>query len=559
MRPLRALADLGGAQPPAEHASGCTVHPLARRRDSPPEAGYPEVMVRVTSAFLPASLSIALAGCALIADLNFVDGPGGGTGAGGTGGTGTGALVGGGGAGTGGEGAGLQPDFFVSFDGPGFDEATGVAVVQADSLVVTGTYTIGLSNMADPFMPVPDTETGFFLTLLDVTDGSSTWSRFGKGKTLKVAGVASTGSNVALAGTYNTTFEYGVGGNTAGDTDDIFQLAATVNDGSLVGPIPVLDDNMGKEVVHAITPAGGDRVYVAGDYEEELGLGGFTLNNALSVDGFLAKRHAASGMTDWAIPLRGVGDHSLRAAAEHAVEQVVVVGVMHTDSAELGTSPSELDLDNTSGAPKMFWALAADDTGVPISGAAFEGDGNHQAWDVASAGANNGFVVVGSFTGTITHSGLRTVQAASPGEAGYVALVNSDQPGWQAMVDGGDDHRVRTVAVHEDLIVVGGYYEGEATVVTAGSSRALPPSAGRDGFVAGFDRGTGDVLWALPIGGDEADEVADVAIDSQGRVIAVGSHVGPITFGTAQTQGAMDPGSTGGFVVRFDPADIVAP
>jgi outer membrane protein assembly factor BamB len=80
------------------------------------------------------------------------------------------------------------------------------------------------------------------------------------------------------------------------------------------------------------------------------------------------------------------------------------------------------------------------------------------------------------------------------------------------------------IAVVQGSPVIAGNYSGQVNL--AGST--LAASVGQDGFVASYDRETGDNLWSLQIGTSADDTLSAIAGDEVGNIV-VGGH----TDGTA--------------------------
>jgi hypothetical protein len=207
-----------------------------------------------------------------------------------------------------------------------------------------------------------------------------------------------------------------------------------------------------------------------------------------------------------------------------ATEKLVAVTVSRNEGVR-GDPAAAVDvLDASTGAKK--WSALFDST----------------EWAIATsiAAYGDGFVVVGSFGGTLRVRD-RVVSSAG-GSDGFVArIAGNGDIAWLVRLGGAGADGVQGVATRGERIAIAGTFSAGAEL----GGVALPPYDDRmpfgDAFAAELEGG-GAQRWVQTFGGRADDTVAGVAIDVSGRVIVAGSVHEVVHVGSAQlvTQGASD-------------------
>lgn len=148
--------------------------------------------------------------------------------------------------------------------------------------------------------------------------------------------------------------------------------------------------------------------------------------------------------------------------------------------------------------------------------------------------------------------GEATLGAARVKSAGPDALVASlDKDGqvvWAHALGGPGPDEARAVAVlpEADLFVVGSF-SGTADFDPGPGRTELASAGGTDVFVLRLTP-RGELVWARRLGGPQADEGLDVAVDPQG-VSVTGAFQGTLEAGSSRLSSA---GRSDGFVARLD-------
>lgn len=212
----------------------------------------------------------------------------------------------------------------------------------------------------------------------------------------------------------------------------------------------------------------------------------------------------------------------------------------------------------------------------------------------------------GTFSGTIT---VDTITLTSQGETdGYVAKFDRDgNLQWAQRLGGASYDGLNAIVVGSDALYIAGYYYGQVTIgsttltstgdsdlfvskldlsgnfswttgtgglgydtatslalnpagtkvivggqyvqnVSFGSTILASNSNSADLFVASLEESAGSFEWVYGTGGTGTDTVNDIAVDSQGRIYAVGQFRGSFTWGTKTVTSA---GSADIYVLRL--------
>ncbi len=229
--------------------------------------------------------------------------------------------------------------------------------------------------------------------------------------------------------------------------------------------------------------------------------------------GVRAQRASRGGTVAWTRPL-GAAVGALALAGELAV---VAVG------GREGTVPG-LDggLRGEPGAALV--ALAADDGTVRWT----VGAGSTR-WTVVSAisGAGDGFLVTGSFAGTL-RVGDRTVTAAG-GSDGFVAAI--DRAGavrWLRRMGGdGADAIAAAATLGGGRVAIAGTFSGTAELGDSELVGVAERTLAADGFVAVLEA-DGRPVWTRVYGGAREDTCAGVAVLAGGAIAVAGTVRGEV-------------------------------
>lgn len=174
----------------------------------------------------------------------------------------------------------------------------------------------------------------------------------------------------------------------------------------------------------------------------------------------------------------------------------------------------------------------------------FGSGGTDRAEAVAAGGdAARGtelFCAVGSTTGTLAGSGFGSTDA-------FVAAFDATgDRTWTSQLGSDGVDRATAVAVDGGLVYVAGTAGGLIDGATRAELQVESELGGTDGFLAGVDAATGNVLWVVQFGTAADEEVTSITVSEQGLVVVGGSTAG-------QMSEAPPAGGTDAFVVAFTP------
>lgn len=176
------------------------------------------------------------------------------------------------------------------------------------------------------------------------------------------------------------------------------------------------------------------------------------------------------------------------------------------------------------------------------------GDTADQFGRALAVNAAGEIAIGGSFAGAIDFGEFFLSSPA--GQDGFIAKLDAAGHAiWSRQISGAGDEAASAIAV-DDMgnVVAAGVFEG--TIDVAG--KALT-AAGFDSFVAKFGP-QGDLLWATAVSGPQSENIASVAIDTQGNILLGGFFNGTAEVGDYQLPSA---GNLDSFVAKLDAAGSV--
>jgi len=254
-------------------------------------------------------------------------------------------------------------------------------------------------------------------------------------------------------------------------------------------------------------------------------------------DGFIARFHA-DGRLVWLHRFGGKwADHA------HAValrgDQVVVVGgftrIAYFANREVQSRGRSMDafVANLDLRGKLRWVKPAG------------GDSR----DTATAVAIDSFGTIyfaGHFSGAASF-GAEPIIAVDGPDVFITALAKTGKTRWTKRFGGSSGERAHSLTTQGKRAYLLGSFIGTTRV----NDYPIRGEQKHDGFVATFTD-AGELHSAIPVAGKGDDSVRDIAIDSKGAAIIVGSFIGPSELVPGKPM-ANDDKVTGGFVVRISP------
>jgi hypothetical protein len=237
---------------------------------------------------------------------------------------------------------------------------------------------------------------------------------------------------------------------------------------------------------------------------------------------------------------RGFGD---QADDEAAAIALGADGTVYVAGSFLGHWPIDADSQQLAVGGRDVFVLALEPGGALRWSLAFGSVADDIATDLV-VDEDGRVIVVGDFGATMTVLG----NALSPqaGDAFAIALApDGSSAAWARSLSGPGNQHITSVAMRDDGIVIGGYFDG--TIAYDGGD-TVPSLGGQDAFVARLGPG-GDVLWHRELG-DDADQRASALDVGADEVVVAITGRGAVDTGADQIAGSSDDDDL--FVARLD-------
>lgn len=435
----------------------------------------------------------------------------------GSGGSGNAAGNGGAGAECGGALAGGETDWATSFGsnavvfGVDVDDDGNVAVTGS----FTGTLTIGTTTLNA-------TAADVFVAKLSPA-GAPLWAKsFGAAMDQAGRGVAFDASgSVVIVGQFRGSINFGGGNLTSlGCCFEDFFVAKLDAAGDFVWQRQFGDDDIDR--VNDVTVTPGGEIVIAGQYQDQLSLGGgvnLPVTTAGDLNAFVAKLDA-SGAGLWGAGFGDAVDQNANAVAVDGQGAVLVAG-QFAGSIDIGTgaiaSAGEesafVAKFSSAGAPA--WANAYGGASASASGRAVAAD---SAGNVFAGGLFRGAVDFGG--GTVTSNQSDDIFLLSFSAAGDVA--------WYEVYGTDSAQTVDAIAVSSDgTAFVAGSFAG---TINFGAG-ALMADGAVDAYVAKLDGADACPAYNHAFGGAGEQTARDIALTAAGEAVVAGDFDGSIDVG----------------------------
>ncbi len=400
------------------------------------------------------------------------------------------------------------------FGGSSYQDARDVAIATDGCI-----YLLGSNYGTIDFGGGPLVSSGYadvVVAKLD-PDGHHLWSRqFGDGSQDSPGAVAVTpDGDVVIGGSFAGGIDLGGGTLTSVDGDDVFLARLDGTTGDHVWSRSF--GGAGDQMISAVAIDGSGAIYLAGQLEGSIDLGGGALASAGSYDLFVA-RLGVTGDHAWSFAL---GDASFQSAQAVVLtgSRVVVTGHFQ-GSVNFGGGTL-----TSSGSSDAFLAAYVATTGAHLWSQCFGGGTYDAGRDLAVDGAGD-VVLAGSFSGTIFSGGfmLTTTDAIDT----YLARFDSNGSLLMTRGIGGAGSQPATglaLDSHGNMVVTGEFY----TEVDLGAG-ALPGTGNSDIYLAKYDP-DGGYIWGAAYGGSAFQYPATVATDGSRNVVMYASTEQAVDLG----------------------------
>ena len=227
-------------------------------------------------------------------------------------------------------------------------------------------------------------------------------------------------------------------------------------------------------------------------------------NNQGSEDYWVVALENNNGNTIWKKTMGGNGSEKARSIIPTTDGGVIIGGdASSSNNGDVPATKGNID----------FWLVRLTGDGNIVWSKTFGGTGNEALYALAAGGGNT-LVATG-----ITKSNNTGDVGQSKGNEDYwVTRVNSETGAlvWQKTLGGNAADYGRSVAVHDNGIVVGGYTQSD------NNGDVDNNQGGSDYFILGLNN-DGTVAWKKTMGGDSDDQLYGINASKNGNCIAVGS------------------------------------
>ncbi len=330
--------------------------------------------------------------------------------------------------------------------------------------------------------------------------------------------------DIVVVGTFQGTATIGgVPLTSAGQMD--FFVARYSTDGSIQWIRPF--GGPGNDAATSVALDKGGGVYVAGDSDGELTLGGSTFGQTSATGAFLLTLDRYGNVTN--AKAYGGGAYGTTVGVAVASDGFIGLCGSYVGQIDLGGGPLTAAQGTYAGFVAKLDATATYVYGNPL-GTSATATAQGVSFDVAGD-----LAVVGTFTGT-GQFGSATLNSAGDSDV----FVTKFDPTGNSLASksfggaGTDDGRALVFDAKGDLVVAGDFSDsvdfGTGPVMSQGSV---------DAFVFEMSA-TGSTVWAKQFGGPSVDRALTLAVDPSGNVLASGEFEETMTLGTTPFTSAGD-------------------
>jgi hypothetical protein len=353
-----------------------------------------------------------------------------------------------------------------------------------------------------------------------VTCGETVWSKmFGGVDNETVFNLVSdTAGAIYFTGFYAQPIDLGGGPLPSASSQRTILLAKLDGEGNHVWSTAITGAESQQPRNLAVSPAG-DAVVVVGDVVADIQLGGQTVSGSGGTDALIAKYDGAGALA-WVVRAGDDDNQRANAAAIDADGAVIAAGI-HLGVIDLGGE--EL---STGGFGFDAYVVKLDAAGNHVWSQTYPAplDQVPRAMGVDAAGRS---YIAGRFAGSVDFGGGVHVATSQAADLFLLALEPDGSYAWSKSWGGDGAEELNAIAVDADgnMALVGRF---EQDVRFGGT--LLRSSGAGTAFVVKLDA-TGELEWAVQLGGSSEQAATGVAIDAAGRIVVTGYYEGDVTIG----------------------------
>lgn len=420
------------------------------------------------------------------------------------------------------------------FGGPGRDIGTALVLDPSNNILITG-WTFSLTNIASSGT-YQSQHAGYddaFIAKFNPTGSLRLWSTYYGGVNadeardlsldsygnIFVAGITSSTSGIATAGSYQTTYGGGAGDvfvskfNPAGTA----LLWGTYYGGLYVDQGMGIATDANDNVIFAGNTVSTNAIATTGAFQSFYGGG---MNGA-----FVAKLDSSGSSLLWGTYYGQGGDLWCYAFAVDSADNVFISGVTR---CLYGISTPGAYKDTLTGAYDAFIAKFDPTGSTLLWGTYFGGESFEDAWGMALDRNDNVLIagITSSTTGIATPGAYET--SHSSGNI-FVAKVKSsgDSLIWGTYYGDTTNNNVQCLALDASgYVYVSGFTSTLTGIATPGAYQTAFAGGNADAYVAKFNPACSSLEWGSYYGGTGDDFSSDIVVDASANVFLLGVTTG---------------------------------
>lgn len=368
-------------------------------------------------------------------------------------------------------------------------------------------------------------------------DGATLWAKaFGEAANVDICGLGVDASdNLVLAGNFKGTIS--LGGSSFESLNGKSVFIARLDPGG--GHIWSRAVGGAKEqLCLGMAVASSGDVILGGHYAEgSPDFGGGPLPVANAYNGFFAKLGAAAGEHVFSGATQGWGANSVRGAGMDNQGSTLIAGRFQ---GQITIGSLTLQAQE----PNETFVARLDAAGQPALAKRFWASSALNVAKIAVDPASGGAVIAGQISGFGLFGQTQLSGSTNDYDSFVIALDAAGEVVWATSLKGLNRQQVNSLAFDgAGGVLVAGEFEGvlQHPDITLGGNN-------QDGFVMRLDVASGQVIWAIPLGGANNQSVHAVAVDGAGNLLAAGAFAVEIQLPPTQAVAA---GSNDAFIAKL--------
>ena len=299
----------------------------------------------------------------------------------------------------------------------------------------------------------------------------------------------------------NSTYYFGIGASREAPTTMGVEFATSVGGSDY-------------DYIYSVAETSDGGVIAGGYFQSRsIQVGDYTLTNSGSYDGMLIK-YSREGEVEWARSVGGSSDDRITSVATTRDGGVIAGGYFQSRSIEVG----DYTLMNSQGGNSDGMIIKYSSSGEVERARSVGGSRTDQITSVAET-SDGGVIAGGYFNSDEIQVGDYTLTNSGSYDGMLIKYSASGEVEWARSVGGSNYDYINSVAETRDGgVIAGGYFYSSSIQV---EDYTLTNSGNEDGMLIKYSA-TGEVEWARSVGGSNSDYIQSVATTEDGGYIAGG-------------------------------------